>query len=293
MSVIHKFLVILITLIWGFNFVVIKWGIESIDPITMTILRFFFTAIPLIFFIKKPAVPLFSVALYGVLFGIGLWGVVNMAITLGMTAGMASLLLQNSAFLSVITGFMFFGESISHIKKLGILFAFVGFCILVLSHDQSIPKLSLFLMFIAALFWTMCNTIIKIKKPDNVISFIAWSSLFVPIPVILISFIYHYVYFAEVSWINLMQIPDLKGWSSILFQSFITTLIGYGIWTMLINKNGLSSVAPYSLLVPLFGLFFGWLIYHEQLAPNEIIGALFVIIGLIFLSINFKKTILK
>lgn len=293
MSVIHKFLVILITLIWGFNFVVIKWGIESIDPITMTTLRFFFTAIPLIFFIKKPAVPLFSVALYGVLFGIGLWGVVNMAITLGMTAGMASLLLQTSAFLSVIAGYVFFGESISHIKKLGILFAFVGFCILVLSHDQSIPKLSLFLMFIAALFWTMCNTIIKIKKPDNVISFIAWSSLFVPIPVILISLIYHYVYFAEVSWINLMQIPDLKGWSSILFQSFITTLIGYGIWTMLINKNGLSSVAPYSLLVPLFGLFFGWLIYHEQLVPNEIIGSLFVIIGLVFLSINFKKTILK
>ena len=293
MSVINKFLVILITLIWGFNFVVIKWGIESIDPLTMTTFRFFFTAIPLIFFIKKPAVPMFSVALYGVLFGIGLWGVVNMAITLGMTAGMASLLLQTSAFLSVIAGYVFFGESISHIKKLGILFAFVGFCILVLLHNQSIPKLSIFLMFIAAIFWTICNTIIKIKKPDNVISFIAWSSLFVPIPVILISLFYHYVYFGEVTWIYFIQIPDLKGWSSILFQSFITTLLGYGIWTMLINKHGLSSVAPYSLLVPIFGLFFGWLIYHEQLALNEILGSLLVIIGLVFLTINFKRIIMK
>ena len=44
-------LAMLVVLIWGFNFVVIRWGIEDLHPLTMTLLRFLLTAIPMIFFI--------------------------------------------------------------------------------------------------------------------------------------------------------------------------------------------------------------------------------------------------
>ena len=108
-----RLLVMAVALLWGVNFVVIKWGVESIDPAMMTALRFFFTSVPLIFFVKKPTISITVVALYGVFFGAGIWGLVNLSIALGTPSGMSSLLLQSSAFFTLIVAVLFFDEKIS------------------------------------------------------------------------------------------------------------------------------------------------------------------------------------
>jgi O-acetylserine/cysteine efflux transporter len=43
-------------------------------------------------------------------------------------------------------------------------------------------------------------------------------------------------------------------WATVLFQAYANTLLAYGIWSWLIGKYGAIKVAPYSLLVPMFGL---------------------------------------
>ncbi|WP_227690369.1 EamA family transporter [Psychrobacter cibarius] len=45
---------VLVTFIWGVNFTFIAWGLESFPPLMLTALRFFFTAVPLVFFLKPP-----------------------------------------------------------------------------------------------------------------------------------------------------------------------------------------------------------------------------------------------
>ena len=276
-------LIILVVVIWGFNFVAIKWGVEDVDPYIMTAFRFFLTAIPIIFFVKKPNIKLRILALYGIIFGGGLWGLVNYAISLGTPSGLSSLILQASAFMSIIAGAMLFKEKITKDKIIGIMLSLIGFLIIIYDNydsEKSIKLYGILLILLAALSWSLCNMIIKKYKPDNVISFTVWSSLFVPVPILLLAYIDN-----SSNFISLFTSIGLQGYSSIVFQALITTLFGYSIWTSAINKYGLSIVAPYSLIVPISGIFFAWLLYGETLTSIEVLGSLIILTGLI---IGFK-----
>ncbi len=289
MPVISRFLVACVAFLWGGNFVIIRWGIVEVDPYVMTALRFAFVALPAVFFVPRPSIALPTVAIYGLLFGGGVWGLVNLAVYWGTPAGSASLLLQLSAFLTVVSAFIFFREPISPIKFVSLVCAFTGFAIMVLFRSDVLPLMGLITMFIAAISWTACNVMIRKTKPDNVLSFVIWSSLFVPIPVLVVPLFLAYESGNIIEFFELFRINGVKGWTSILFQSFLTTLVGYGIWTWAITRYGLVIVAPYSLLVPVSGLFFGWLFYNEVLSGFEITGASLILLGLLLLSVNFNQ----
>jgi len=211
MSSIARVLVIIVVLVWGFNFVVIKWGVEDVDPMMMTVLRFLFTSIPIIFFIKRPKIKMSITALYGICFGAGIWGLVNLSIALGTPAGMASLLLQSSAFFTILTAIIFFNERLSTIKYSGIGVAFIGFAIVLAFRENSVSVVGVLLVLLAAVFWTICNVIIKLHKPENVVSFIVWSSLFVPLPILIFSFVQNYYMNEVVNFAGFLQMPSIKG----------------------------------------------------------------------------------
>lgn len=277
--------VALVAILWGFNFVVIRWGLNDVDPAAMTALRFLFTALPLIFFIDKPTMPILVVALYGILFGCGLWGLVSLAIALKTPAGFASILLQSSAFMSVVVAIVVFKEEVSALQLTGVTSAFVGFLTIVVFRGDTVPLVGVALVFTAAGFWTACNTIVRKFKPQNVVSFIVWSSLFVPLPIMAFWGI-EQIFAASGNGLARfeLRLPSQNGWISILFQSYVTTLLGYGIWTRAISRYGLANVAPLSLLVPVSGLAFGWLLYDEALNLSESVGVMFVLFGLVALS---------
>lgn len=278
-----RLLVMAVALLWGVNFVVIKWGVESIDPAMMTALRFFFTSIPLIFFVKKPTISITVVALYGVFFGAGIWGLVNLSIALGTPSGMSSLLLQSSAFLTVLVAVLFFDEKINNVKKAGIGVAFIGFTMVLLFRSETVSFTGVILVLWASVFMTVCNVIIKKYKPSDIVGFIVWSSVFVPVPIIIFSMGQEFYINGSMSVDSLLQFPSPKAWISILFQSYITTLLGYGIWTWAITQHGLSNVVPFALLVPVSGLFFGWLLYDEVLSLPSVVGSLLILLGLALL----------
>ncbi len=278
MTIWHVALIVITTLIWGANFVVIKWGVGDIDAAAMTALRFVLVAFPLVFFVEKPSVPIKVIAGYGVLFGCGIWGLINYSISLGTPAGLASLLLQLSVFMTALAGVFVFNEKVSFNKAAGIFLAFVGFMLIVAQSFSTESSLGVFLVFLAAVSWTGCNVIIKAFKPKDALGFIVWSSLFVPIPIIIFAFI------QSPSILTEMHIPGWKGIVSVLFQAVVTTIFGYWVWTKMIVRYGLAQVSPFSLIVPISGLFFSWLVYGETLGSLEIGGVAFVISGLVLVS---------
>lgn len=286
MTIKEHLLAIAVVLVWGFNFVVIRWGIEDVHPVTMTMLRFLFTAIPMVFFVKKPDVSMRYIFSYGIIFGAGVWGLANIAIFLGTPAGIASLLLQMSPFLSVLAAVFVFKETLKYKQWIGVTIALLGFTTICVFKSDNLSYLGMVLMLLSAILWTICNIIIKVAKPKDVLSFTVWSSLFVPLPIILISFAY--ALFNGIEFNTLVQVPNIKGWISIVFQAFIVTLLGYTIWTHLISKHGLANVTPYSLLIPISGLFFAWLFYEETLSKVELVGSGLVLFGLSLLTMNFS-----
>lgn len=196
MKPLHIFLAVLITAIWGVNFSVIKLGLATVDPFILAGIRFSLCALPAIFFIRKPDVPWRYIIGYGLMFGIGLWGVVNLGIKAGLSAGIASLVLQFSAFS--------------------------------------------------------------------------------PIPL----FALDYFLNGNTGYTSFINQVDATAVLSILFQVYPNTLFAYWIWNSLLKTYPVSTVAPLSLLVPIFGMLGSVLIFNESVPFNKILAVVLIVLGL-------------
>ena len=275
-------LALLITFIWGINFSVIKLGLGSIDPFLLASLRFLLTAFPLVFFLPKPEVKLVYIATYGILFGVGLWGMVNLGIYLGASAGVASLLLQLSAYFTIIFGYLFFSERLNVKQIIAMLISLFGLMILVFSDDESSNLLALFLVIVGALSMGLSNAFIKKISPKNTFSFMAWASLFPPIPLLFLAYLTN----DDLSLVSALKEIDSWGVFSILFQVYATTLFAYWLWNNLLKKYPISTVAPVSLLVPVFGFFGSVVIFHEELTGIKLLSSGLILLGLVLFVLS-------
>jgi O-acetylserine/cysteine efflux transporter len=275
-------LALLITFIWGINFSVIKLGLGTMDPFLLASLRFLLTAIPLVFILPKPEVKFIWVAVYGLLFGVGLWGMVNLGIRLGASPGVASLLLQLSAYFTIIFGYFFFSEKLNRYQILAMLISLLGLLILIFSNGESSNLFAIFLVILGAFSMGLTNVVIKKLSPKNVFSFMAWSSLFSPIPLLLLAELTN----KQFSLVSALASIDAWAVFSILFQVYITTLFAYWVWNNLLKKYPISTVAPISLLVPVFGFIGSAVIFNEELTAIKLISSGLILLGLIVFVVS-------
>jgi O-acetylserine/cysteine efflux transporter len=267
---------LLVTIIWGANFSVIKLGLASLDPFLLTSLRFALCALPLIWFVPRPEVPMSVVALYGLLFGVGLWGVSNLGIHLGLSAGLASLILQFSAFFTIIFAARLFDERISRLQMAGMGVASLGLLIVFGATGGDVPLSGAALLVLAALAWSACNLLVRRYRPDDMLAFVVWSSAFAAVPLFAIT----YAIKGPAPFLALGQALDAKALFSIVFQSYVTTIFGYYVWNSLMKKYPASAVAPLSLVVPVSGLATSALVFGERITPAKLLAALCILAGL-------------
>lgn len=273
----HFIIAILIIAIWGLNFSVIKLGLQNINPFILAGFRFFLCAIPTIFFVKKPDVSLKIIALYGFLFGVGLWGMVNLGIDLGVSSGVASLVLQFGAFFTIIIGLIVLKEQVNYLQIIGFFFALLGLVLILFETDGSVTPWGIVFILVAAIAWSISNLIIKQSKTKRIFSFLVWSCLFSPLPLFILAYLnfgyepYKFL-FKEFNWLSTF---------SILFQVYPTTLIGYWVWNKLLNIYPISTVAPLTLLVPIFGFIGSFIVFGETINLLKFLACLFVFLGLI------------
>ncbi|MDQ0914702.1 EamA family transporter [Paenibacillus sp. V4I5] len=124
-------------------------------------MRFLLCAVPLIIFIKKPTVSMKFIVSYGLVFGVGLWGLVSLGIYFGASAGVASLVLQMSAFLTVIMSYFVLRENMDAVKKIGFLLALAGLVCIIGVADGSVTYVGLSLVLVGAFSWSIANIIVK------------------------------------------------------------------------------------------------------------------------------------
>ncbi|QIR77016.1 EamA family transporter [Sulfurospirillum diekertiae] len=279
-------LAVFITFVWGINFSIIKLGLLSLNPFMLAGLRFLLCAIPLIFFIKKPNVSMVHIASYGLIFGVGLWGMVSLGIYFGISAGVASLVLQLSAFFTVILGSIVLHEKIQLHKKLGFVTALVGIAFIISITDGTVTYLGLSLVLVGAISWSIANIIVKKTGTKEVFAFLIYASIFSPIPLFLLAYLTQ----GDSVFVNFFENLDGKAIFSILFQVYPTTLMGYWVWNSLLHKYPASSVAPLSLLVPIFGLLGSYFVFNEPIGSLKISACFLIILGLIINTFgsNFK-----
>lgn len=262
--------------LWGLNFSVIKLGVNSVHPLVLTALRFGLAVFPLIFFIKKPDVPWRYLIAYGLSFGVGVWGLTTLSIGAGVSAGMASLLLDMSIVSSLLVGWLCLNETITRNKLLGAGLALLGLALIMYSEGGSVTGKGLVLVLMASMFWSINGLIVKRANTKAIFAFNIWGMLFAPLPLLLLA-----VMFEGTQVVT--ELPNqFTHWTlfSALFQAYPTTLLGYWFWNKMIMKYSVSSVAPMTLLVPVFGIFGGYWFYNEPIETNQIIAAVLILFGL-------------
>jgi O-acetylserine/cysteine efflux transporter len=271
-------LALLVMMVWGANFVAIKIGVDSVPPLLLTGLRFVFTALPALVFLRRPAAPWHLIALFGFLLGVVKFGMVFSAVKLGMPAGLTSLLMQLQVFFTLGLAALVFGERPSRIQALGAAIAFCGIGFFIAERVQGALPMLPFLMVIGAAFaWGCANMAIKKAGRVDTLAFLVWSSLFSPLPLFLLS----YLVDGPAAITAALAPPRLDAVLALAFIVGPSTLFAFAMWNGLLTRYPTSQVAPFALLVPVFGILSGALLLDEPFTGLAMLGSGIVFAGLL------------
>ena len=271
------FIAVALMCLWGLNFSVIKLGADQINPVILTALRFTFAVFPAIFFIAKPQVPVKYLMAYGLCFGVGLWGMMTWSINLGLSAGMAGVLMQLSLVFSLLLGWLVLKERVALNKLIGALLAIAGLAVSLTLQDGSAPKVALIFVLFGALSWSLVSLIVKMSNVKQAFAFSVWGMAFAPIPLVVIAWLLH----GSSIFLELPEKMNASVWFSVLFQAYPTTLLGYWVWNKLVLKYPLSTVSLLTTLVPVFGILGSVVIYHEALSIPKVLVCSLIFAGLL------------
>ena len=322
MTPIHIALAILVTFIWGVNFTFIAWGLESFPPLMLTAMRFFFTAIPLVLFLKPPK---FNRTLF--IYAIGTfvlqYAFVFTAMHLGASAGLTALLLQMQIFITVLLAYVILGEAVSRMQIVGMMIGVLGLGVIALNLGGDMPLLGFICIVIAAIGWSFGNiaskqsskqaleqtaikagsqgagrsTILPVdthhkssKNASNrmaalsALALVVWGGLIACVVLVIVSLI-----FETDAWqLATFTQASMKSWLSLGFIVYISTLIGFGLWAHLLAQNTASKVMPFALLVPIFGMATSALLTGEIITWWKMLAMGLILSGLILANIKLK-----
>ena len=270
-------LALVVIIVWGLNFVVIKVGLHDMPPMLLGALRFMLAAFPAILFVKRPQIPLRWLLLYGLTISLGQFAFLFYAMSVGMPAGLASLVLQSQALFTLLFAALVLGERLRMTNLFGLLVAAAGLLLIGLQGDRLMTMAGFALTIGAASMWALGNIVTRKLGKVNLVGLVVWGSLVPPLPFLALSWLLEgpEAIEAALRGINLDSILVL------IYLAFGATILGYGLWCRLLSRYPASQVAPFSLLVPVVGLTSLALLLDERLGPLQVLGALLVMLGLL------------
>ena len=281
----------LIIIIWGVNFLAIAWGLDGLPPLLMGALRFALVFSVGFLFVKKPNIPFKWMFAYAMVISFGQFAFLFSAMSLGMPAGLASLVLQSQALFTLIFAALLLKEQVKSAQLLAMLVAGVGLYIIASTgEDTSMTLIGFILTIIGASSWALGNIVNRVInnrgfKPG--IDLVIWSAWIPVIPFIISSYI---IEGPELIVTSLMNF-DWVSFLALCYLAIAASIAGYGLWSYLLGKYPAAQVAPLTLGVPIVGITASALFLNETISTTQWLGSSFVLLGLVINAFGKKLTI--
>jgi O-acetylserine/cysteine efflux transporter len=270
----HLALMVLVQLLWGVNFAIAKFGLESFAPIFFVALRFTLVAVLLVFVVGLPKrgmlmrlVPL-SITMGVMHFTLMFLGMAN------LDAATSSIAVQLQTPFAAIMAAFFFGETLGWRRIVGMITAFAGVLLIAGEPRFSDDPWPLLSVIGAALAWAIGNIQVKALGDEvDAVTLNGWIALLAA-PQLLVA-----------SWIlegpQWLSIPDVTwiGWSALLFQAVVIAIFTYWIWYNMMRRYPVNQVMPFTLLLPMIGVAAGALLRGEDVTWQMIVGGLATVAG--------------
>jgi O-acetylserine/cysteine efflux transporter len=273
LNLFHQLIALVVTLIWGTNFVFIRYGLDELAPFTFAALRFLLVAFPLVLIFPRPNSPWRYLISYGLFIGFGQFGLLFWAMQANISPGLASLIIQMQVFFTILLAVVFAQERLNLSQVLALVVCFCGLLTIIVFTDAQTTSIGVAVTLVAAASWSAGNLIVKGAGKVDILAFIAWSSMFAVPPLAAMAWYFEgpagiYQDLLDTSW---------RGWAVVFWQSIGNTLIGYGLWNMLLSRYSAATVAPWALLVPVFGMSASAMLLDESMPWWKLLA-----MGLIF-----------
>ena len=273
----HLLLIILLVCFWGFNWVVIKVGLNGVPPLTLCFARFFLASLPAVFVIPKPKIPIKTIAAYGLIMFALQFSLLFLGMHMGVAVGLASLLSQQGqVFFTVSLVALFCGERPNKWQVTGILISFIGVIIIAINLHATASISGALLVIISSIAWGIGNLISKKLPKINMLALVIWSSLFAWPPMLLLAI------FGEgtTGFVNSLVHVQWLSLAAILYLAYIATLLGFWAWNFLLNRYPAATVTPFTLLIPIIAFLSAGLFLGEQIKSWEVLAGFIIIAGL-------------
>jgi O-acetylserine/cysteine efflux transporter len=275
-----------IVVIWGTNFAAMKFALRDFTPFQLGAARYAFAVLPLVLLVKPPRLHWKWVALYGLCQGVGQFGFVFTALQVGMTAALASVLLQTQVFFTALFSVVLLRERLGPPLKIGLVLAAFGLACFAMNYlapqntgNAAGTSLGFALCLMGAAMWAVSNIAVRFAQrstPDfDVLSFMVWSSMTPVLPFIALTLAFDA---PETRW-RWMAAP-WSGWLSVAYLGWIATILAYALWTGLLKRHPVNRVAPFSLGVPVVGLATGMIVLCEVITAWQWAGIVLVVAAL-------------
>jgi O-acetylserine/cysteine efflux transporter len=276
MTVPDIFIALGVVIIWGVNFVVMKVGLRDLPPILFSALRFLFSALPLVFFVKRPQLPWRLVAIYGMFQFAFQFTFLFTGLKLGMPAGLASLVIQLQAFFTMGLAVLMLGERPKAVQLMGALVALCGMALVAMHLEGTATLIGFVCVVMAGCCWAVANIATKKMGQVNALSLVVWGALVATPPLLAASWMIE----GAAAW--QLAASNFSGSTlmTLLFQAYPNTLLGFGIWSMLMRKYPTATIAPFSLLVPIVGMLSATLLLGESMQWWKVMAGMLVLAGL-------------
>lgn len=273
--------------LWGFNFVVIDWGMTGIPPLLFVAIRFLFVA-AFIVVVPRPATGWTTVLGVGVFMSLGQFGLLYTSMALGLQPGLAALLLQAQAVFTIVIAAGVLRERPTRPQVVGVAIGIVGLAVVAAGRGGDAPAIAVVLALAAALSWAIGNVISR-RAGDvrgsgrlGALSLTVWSAVVVPVPALVLSLLVEGPS-AIVAGIGAF------GWRpalSTLYTAGLCTIIGYAIFNGLLARNPSAAVVPWVLLAPVVAMVSAAALLGQIPTVAEAAGGVLLVVGVLITGLR-------
>ncbi|WP_190329333.1 EamA family transporter [Streptomyces venezuelae] len=258
----HICLAVLVAAVWGVNFVVIEVGLDHFPPLLFSALRFLVAALPAVFFVGRPKVAWKWIVGVGLVLGVAKFGLLFIGMDAGMPAGLSSLVLQVQAVFTGFFAFLALGERPGRVRVTGMVVALGGIAVAAVDEGETGPLTAFALLMGAAACWGVSNVLTRKASPPDSLNFMVWVSTVPVLPLLALSLLFE----GPSRDLDALRSLDWQGAGIIVYVAWVTTVFGFGAWGYLLRRHPASTVAPFSLLVPVFGMSSAALVLDESVS---------------------------
>lgn len=280
----HTALALLVAVLWGVNFVAIHASLEQFPPFLLVAIRFALIAIPTLLLVPKPPVEWRWLIGYGLGFGTVQFAFLYWGMDAGFPTGLSSLVLQASAPFTVVLGAMLLRERLGARRVIGVAFATVGLAIVGLSYGDMAPIGPFLLVLLGALGWAGGNLASRLAKSPNPLHLVLWMSVVPPIPMFALSLVFEGPERIGDACATAFTADAVPAWMGLAYTVLLGTLLGSGVWVWLMARYPASTVAPFSMLVPVVGIATAAVVLSERPTLAQVVGGVVVIAGVLWSS---------